>query len=100
MHVSCMSEMRSNFPPRTVPIVELSPPPTTPEALHALTTLTKYFEALPVSSLQRPTTMRNTFEVPDIVSSLQTIALSLKSYQLNNRQQQTLHGWLQSDSST
>ena len=38
--------------------------------------------------------MHNTSEVSDIVSSLQTIALFLKSYQLNNQQQQTLHGWL------
>ena len=80
--------------PTDIPILPDTSPPTTTKALHALTTLNKYFEALPVSSLQHPTTMHNTSEVSDIVSSLQTIALSLKSYQLNNQQQQTLHGWL------
>jgi len=80
-----VSEDLEDDMPTDIPVVELSPAPTTPEALHALMTLTKYFEALPVSSLQHPTTMCNKFEVSDIVSSLQTIALSLKSYQLNNR---------------
>jgi len=39
--------------------------------------LARYVEALAVSSLQHPATMHNTFEVSDIVSSLQIIVLSL-----------------------
>jgi len=73
MQNQSVSEDLEDAMPTDIPIVELSPPPTTPEALHAITTLTKYFEALPVSSLQHPTTMRNTFEVSDIVSSLRPL---------------------------
>ena len=49
--------------PTDIPILPDTSPPTTTEALHALTTLNKYFEALPVSSLQHPTTTHNTSEV-------------------------------------
>ncbi|KAF8441183.1 hypothetical protein BGX38DRAFT_819082 [Terfezia claveryi] len=86
--------------PTDIPIFDPSPPPTTPEALNVLTNLTntlKHSWCPPLSTLQHPTAIRNT---SDIVCSLQSIALSLKSYQLNNRQQQTLHGWLQSGSSS
>jgi len=61
--------------PIDIPTPIPTPPLTATEALYALATLNTYFEALPVSSLQHHTTIPNTFEVSDIVSCLQTIAL-------------------------
>jgi len=60
-----------------IPILDPSLPPTTADALHALTILAKYVEALLVSSLHLAT-MCNTFEVSDI-SSLQTIVIFSQS---------------------
>jgi len=41
---------------------------------------------MPVSSLQHPTTVHNTFGASDIVSTLQTIAISLKDYSVLTEQ--------------
>jgi len=65
-----ISEDMEDDIPIDIPIPNSTPPPTTTEALHALATLNTYFEALPISSPQHPTTMRNTFEVSDTVEPL------------------------------
>lgn len=81
-------------------ILELysSPPlqlPTTTKAIEYLTALQSYLESLSITHFPHPSIQDHSIPIVDFVSQFQTLNLALQTYQISQKKQSTLEGWIQ-----